>query len=677
MKLLLALTAALSLAGIAGAGADARADKPTIRRFAYLIGANDGGARRVKLRYAGSDARRVGKLLTELGGVAARDVLVTDSSDPAAIERGFAAMSRKLSAARRGGARLELIVYYSGHSDDRGLLLGGDRLSYSALRERIRELPADVHIAILDSCASGAFTRSKGGDRVPAFLRDESSRVSGYAFITSSSADEVAQESDRIASSFFTHYLVSGLRGGADSNRDGRVTLSEAYQFAFAETVSRTASTVGGAQHPAYDMHLVGSGDVVMTDLRSTSAAIVLAPALAGRLFIRSGSGQLVLELTKQAGRRVVLGLGPGTYAITLERGDQRLSASVTLARGGRTRLGPGSFVAHPAEPATARGDTSPAEVDYQVEPIRVSVIPQLSTGGPARETRLSLNIVAGRTDALGGLEIGGAVNIVDDRAAGLEIAGAANIVNGPLYGLQIAGAANVARDSGAGGQVAGAVNVAGDLVGAQVAGAVNVADEIEGLQLSGAVNAARRVSGLQLGVVNAAGEIDGLQLGVVNVADEGDAGIGLINVVRHGYHALELWSSETGRVHVGTKLGHRYTYTLLSAALDQDRLMFGLGLGVHLPRRAFYVDIDATGYGVRTHQFDEAENDLLAKLRVAAGLPIADGLTAFAGLSLTGAFAFDGKPGEDPTPFVFRTFEDNNTTLRLSPGLFAGVSVQ
>ena len=94
----------------------------------------------------------------------------------------------------------------------------------------------------------------------------------GHAFLTSSSEDEAAQESDRIGASFFTHYLVSGLRGAADVTGEGKVSLNEAYQFAFHETLGRTSETQVGAQHPAYDIELSGTGDVVMTDLRQTSA---------------------------------------------------------------------------------------------------------------------------------------------------------------------------------------------------------------------------------------------------------------------------------------------------------------------------------------------------------------------------------------------------------------------
>jgi len=78
--------------------------------------------------------------------------------------------------------------------------------------------------------------------------------MKGDAFMTSSSANEASQESDAIRGSFFTYYLVSGLRGAADMIHDGRITLNEAYQYAYNETLSRTEKTMGGTQHPNYDI---------------------------------------------------------------------------------------------------------------------------------------------------------------------------------------------------------------------------------------------------------------------------------------------------------------------------------------------------------------------------------------------------------------------------------------
>jgi uncharacterized caspase-like protein len=57
--------------------------------------------------------------------------------------------------------------------------------------------------------------------------------ASGEVVITSSSADELSQESDEVGGSYFTHYLLSGLRGAADTSGDGEVTLDEAYRYVY------------------------------------------------------------------------------------------------------------------------------------------------------------------------------------------------------------------------------------------------------------------------------------------------------------------------------------------------------------------------------------------------------------------------------------------------------------
>ena len=55
------------------------------------------------------------------------------------------------------------------------------------------------------------------------------------------------------------------MRGDADRDHDGRVTLDEAYAYAYGRTVAATAATRAGAQHPTYAFDLKGAGDVVLT----------------------------------------------------------------------------------------------------------------------------------------------------------------------------------------------------------------------------------------------------------------------------------------------------------------------------------------------------------------------------------------------------------------------------
>ena len=325
-------------------------------RFVLAAGANDGGHGRTLLRYAVSDAENFADVMVEMGGVPAahRQLLVDPGRDD--FEAALRQLGARVHAARQGRAHTEVMLYYSGHADEDGLLLGDERLGYRDLRRLLDTVEADVRITVLDACASGAITRIKGGQQRAAFLLDPQADTRGYAFLTSSSAQESAQESDRIGASYFTYYLVSGMRGAADVSADGRVTLSEAYQFASDETLARTVDLLGGAQHPAYDMNLSGTGDVVLTDVRRVSAAVVLDADVEGRLFVRASGRRLVAELYKPSGRAMELGLTPDDYDIYLERQRDLHVARRELAEGERLQLAQVDFEPAPRQEAVSRG---------------------------------------------------------------------------------------------------------------------------------------------------------------------------------------------------------------------------------------------------------------------------------------------------------------------------------
>ena len=176
---LLFLVGVLLMATAAAAAAatpPAAAANPTVRlrRFVLLAGVDDGGPTRTKLRYAASDAHAMGRVLQTLGGVAPEDMVFVSTANRAAFDAAFADIEQRLRAGTQAGVRRELLVYYSGHSDEDGLLVGRDRVGYDELRARVQRAPADLRVVILDSCASGAFTRRKGGVKRAPFLMDAS-----------------------------------------------------------------------------------------------------------------------------------------------------------------------------------------------------------------------------------------------------------------------------------------------------------------------------------------------------------------------------------------------------------------------------------------------------------------------------------------------------------------------
>lgn len=243
-----------------------------------------------------------------------------------------------LAQARIGVAEDVLFLfYYSGHADTQGLRLGDEIYPWTELKGAVRAIPAEVHVGVIDACQAGAVTRIKGEKGVKIadpFLRPDGLEVEGEAWIAAASEDETAQESDQLGGSFFTHYLLSGMRGAADTG-DGQVSLSEAYGYAYERTVARTAGTSAGTQHPAYRWNLEGNGDLALTDVKRASARIILTAPEEGLITIsRQGDLTAVAEVAKRPGAPLQIGLEPGSYLIRRRHQGATGEVRVGLAEG-------------------------------------------------------------------------------------------------------------------------------------------------------------------------------------------------------------------------------------------------------------------------------------------------------------------------------------------------------
>ena len=515
------VAAAAELGGVvAPVASGATGDKTLVRRFALIVGASQGGPDRVPLRFTASDAAAMRHVLSDLGGLGDAGTVVLIDGGRAALRDGFERVKKLVAAAHAPGARTEMIFYYSGHSDETGLLLGLERVSYPEVRAWVDETGAEVRIAVLDSCASGALTRGKGGVHRPPFLVDNSSAARGHAYLTASAENEAAQESDRLGAAYFTHYLVSGLRGAADVSHDGRVTLSEAYQYAFTETLARTQQSRGGPQHASYDFQLAGKGDLVMTDLRATSASLVLPPELSGRLFVRDAQGQLIAEVHKLPSQPIELGLPPGRYRVTLDDSRRLSEATVELVAGRPSALDPSVMIAMQPVPGRSRGVGEPLPGDTVVagaaltlepprpRPLNISIYPGLDTDGGipsddqvvfgffarSRSVRaFSLTLGSRVLDDARGLHISGVGQLVGGRVSGTQISGLVNVVDGAVSGVQVAGLTNWTRGETRAIQLAGIYNLGGGGRGLQAGGVANLsAGAYRGGQLSGTCAAPR-----------------------------------------------------------------------------------------------------------------------------------------------------------------------------------------
>src|SRR5262249_37402268 len=145
----------------------------------------------------------------------------------------------------------------------------------------------------------------------------------GIAVIASSSARELSQESEELRSSYFTHHWLVALRGAGDRDADGRVTLSEAYQYAYNHTLATTAETSVGDQHPTPATNLRGKDDIPLTPPAAANAHLKVPAGFDGRVLVQSlPSWSVLAELDKTPGQPVLLALPAGRYAASLRRGN-------------------------------------------------------------------------------------------------------------------------------------------------------------------------------------------------------------------------------------------------------------------------------------------------------------------------------------------------------------------
>ncbi len=565
----------------------------SLLRYGLFVGANNGGSGRDALRYSNSDASALSSVMQELGGLSPQDTQSLTDPTSARVLETLKNFSKKIRDVHTQAKRVEFIFYYSGHSDEEGLLLAQEKLTYPVLRDALNDLNADVRIAILDSCSSGAFTRLKGGIKAAPFLVDASSVLKGHAYLTSSSENEASQESDRIGGSFFTYYLISGLRGAADTTGDGRVTLNEIYQHAFKETLARTENTLAGPQHPSYDIQLSGTGDLVLTDINVQSSRLVLSNELQGRVYVRTAGGQLMAEVDKKAGEQTPLALGAGDYVISLQNQTQYLTGRQTLAEGDVKILTSRDLKPSGREINRTRGDpivqeagTDLVSMDESTNTItialphlpKIAFLPFFNPEDPAEEqlpsqiqaydfnlglvpglelhpgfnksVKMSAHGLISQTAETTGFQVAGLLNF-SGRLTGFQASGIGNVNTGTLEGFQASGIFNLAGNNAKGFQSAGIFNivpremngfqssgifniVGASLKGFQGAGIFNITGgNLEGFQGAGIFNISGDLSGFQsAGIFNISGSLKGFQTaGILNVAEDLNGfQVGLIN---------------------------------------------------------------------------------------------------------------------------------------------------
>ena len=255
-------------------------------RWAVVIGVSEYDNPQIpRLRYAVRDAEAMYQFLTTQGGYAKERVLLL--TDTSATKPTLLNVKRALGdfLARRAGRNDMVLIYFAGHGAPEVDVAGAEAdglskylvprdgdpdslyttaLPMDELQRVFARIPAERVVMLLDTCYSGTaggrtFARAqvRASGLNDQFL-ERLTRSRGRVIITASGPNEVALELPNLGHGLFTYHVLEGLRGKADRNGDGIVTVSELYEYV-EDQVDTAARLAGGRQRPLMKGEIEGT----------------------------------------------------------------------------------------------------------------------------------------------------------------------------------------------------------------------------------------------------------------------------------------------------------------------------------------------------------------------------------------------------------------------------------
>lgn len=153
------------------------------------------------------------------------------------------------TANRAAGPNDVFFFYFSGHGIP-GAFLPIDYDGYNNLlyHETLRDLfdkNASKHkIVVADACYAGTLAKTKEplSEAIARYYQAFAQSKGGMALLLSSKGEEYSLEDNGLRSGVFSHYLIKGLRGAADRNADGLVSVKEGFDFVYRNVRLYTAN---------------------------------------------------------------------------------------------------------------------------------------------------------------------------------------------------------------------------------------------------------------------------------------------------------------------------------------------------------------------------------------------------------------------------------------------------
>jgi hypothetical protein len=213
-----------------------------------------------------------------------------DGKDNANLPTRSNIMSKVDSVAKMSESEDTILFAFSGHGieeENLGYLLPADArigilaetaISIKWVKSKLQDSSAKAKVMILDSCHAGArMDKASIGPMTEKFAQEIFDVAEGFATLSSCKSNEVSHEWEDKQHGVFSYYLVEGLIGLADTNKDQRITIADASGYVTPK-VKQWALINGYQQSPTLECRV--SGDIVLVRVPRPSGEEVATAAI-------------------------------------------------------------------------------------------------------------------------------------------------------------------------------------------------------------------------------------------------------------------------------------------------------------------------------------------------------------------------------------------------------------
>lgn len=294
-------------------------------RYALLVGIDD-FANINKLQFCGNDQVALRDELIRSGFPAENVYLLHDKAEENRYRPSKGNIEHQLDVVLKLAEPNDVLVLaFSGH----GVQLGKQSylcpfdafpndpktlIPLDGIYERLRNCQASFKVMLVDACrndpelAGGRSTVATDGMRQFARNLETTKPPVGMALLNSCAPGEVSWEDANFGHGVFMHFVLDGMRGAADADEDGFISLDELRRYAGTKTKTHVAHRFNRSQRPFLKSELENEAlEFALIPVRTQGSVADVPPQRPGPTATPGLGPSAPKEITNSIGMKLVL----------------------------------------------------------------------------------------------------------------------------------------------------------------------------------------------------------------------------------------------------------------------------------------------------------------------------------------------------------------------------------